>query len=171
MLYNPHIVDESVKIRLLTQMLEYDSYYVNRELGIIFSEIVKNCSSAGEISYSSELDELARFYPDDRSVICGFHLLLEKRGTFSPPVTRRPNGTKVKTLLTNPIVGIVIEELKPLVYSIQANTWAATSEEWLKICNADYVASIIEVTKRPMPSETEIAGWMSGWVAFMVEYY
>ncbi len=171
MLYNPDMVNEAVKTRLIAEMIQYNSSYVTGQLGIVFLELIKNHSTTGETSSSPELDEIAQFYPNDRGIIYSFHNRLQKKGAFSPPVTRQPDGSKKATLLTNPIVDIVIKELKPLPYSIQINTWAATSEKWLRICNADWVAPIIEKTKRPMPNEFEIGGWMSGWVATMLEYY
>jgi hypothetical protein len=171
-LYNPDLVDQKVKNNLLSLMVEYNSGLITARLGEMFYHLVENRASATESTLSPELDKVADYYPNDgRSVIVGFHLTLEKEGNFTPLAFRLPNGSKNELPGPHLIEELIEPHLAGLSYPAKTNTWAATCEEWLRICNADWVANTVKKAGYPMPAEQEIAGWMSGYIAYEVEFY
>jgi len=168
-LYNANLVDETVKSRLLLIMAEWVSTRVTTELGFIFYDIVDKRNPEEQTTSSPQLDTVADYYPDQRSVVGAFLQLLEREGNFLPVVQRLPNGIKRRSSKIDFNFTLLLPELVNLSYAARANTWAATSEQWLRICNADWVTGTAKASGHPMPTKEEIAGWMSSQRAYELD--
>jgi len=170
-IYNRNLVDEVAKTNLLKMLAEYESYLVTTDLGSVFSALLRRRASDQESAMAPDLDGFAgQTYA--RFTISGFGWLLAEKGEFGPPRQRWPNGNKPLPRLM--LATLVLSELEGLSYAIKLNTWVATSEEWLQVCNIDWIEQSTPGLCDPPPPISDnvaITRWMPKALADINYFY
>lgn len=153
-------------------MAQYSSNSVTGRLGEGFYALVKTRPSVKEYANALYLDKIADTYPDQRNLTCSFNWLLSTEIEVGPPQKRLPDSpTWLKTGELEVKIGTILADLP---YAVKLNTWGAACEEWLQICNIDWVkSSDEELAGYPAPpSDNEgIIRWMPRYVADTTWFY
>lgn len=165
-LYDPTLVDHEVKAKILEEMIKYDSTINCWLLVEVAIELIALYSVKEKLLSSSYLDELNRHSLRSRSQYYDFYWWLEHKPDFSTPRQRLPNGTGSINL-----PALVISQMQNLSYPVKANTWFAICEEWLQICNADWVDEAARSLGGIPPRAEEIAEWIPNWMGHITWFY
>lgn len=152
-------MNEGAKAKLLEVMAGYQSVGVSGRLGDVFFALVKTGNSKVETTHSPELDAIARCYPNGRVIIAQFCWLLAYKSEFGKTKQRLPDSSK--WLKSQELQSLVLRGLEGQFYATKLNTWAATCEEWLQVCNIDWVKTPKDWPGTPLPTtEQEIMRWI-----------
>jgi hypothetical protein len=159
MIYDQNFVNEVVKAKLLEIMARYQSVGVSGRLGDVFFTLVATNHPMDETSHSPDLDLIARCYPNGRVIIAQFGWLLADKGEFGETKQRLADSSR--WLKNEELQSLVLGALEGQSYATKLNTWAATCEEWLQVCNIDWVKTPKDWHGTPPPElEEEIMRWI-----------
>lgn len=134
-IYIPELVDYATKKRLLDLMAGYRADTIAGHLGEVAYGIIKSLGNPKDGFLPPLLDALRQSLPDARVIDAGFLMLLSKYAELSPVRKRWLDGSKEAQ--RGELDAIVLAEMASLSDPVKINTWAATCEEWMQLCNLD----------------------------------
>lgn len=173
-LYNKKLVDEAAKSRIIKRMATGESESVFWQLGRTFIWLVKTYSKPNEPINSALLDGLINstiFGGWERFTEPYFYQYLATDAEFGSVQPRLPEGDDHSVNL----IAIAFQELEGLLYSTKVNTWVAACEQWLQICNFNWIRKAAENDPHnyygiPQDDE-EIMRWIPKWRVNMFYEY
>jgi hypothetical protein len=139
-LYNDSYVDQDTKQAILSDILECRAFDVlSGLLDQVISAIILNVYKRSEVQiwllgYSVPHNEQKDVPLTDRFVRSLFWRRLYTEGRYEEVMQRVTDGSNP---ITPHVYHKILDRLSQLSFDVAINTWLATCEHWLKVCNID----------------------------------
>lgn len=162
-------VDHWLKQMLLNILRDYPSgdvlLLVLADVGI---GIVKQRTPEERKGFQSTLSQVVEAGDEnfrDQLTVYWQHLWYET--VFGPVRSRIPDGTKP---VTTSLINEILKLMQGRPYLEKLYTWMAVCEEWLQICDLNWIMGVVRLNPRVrLPSDQELPEWIIGQMLYILE--